>query len=54
MKINEDDKDDNTLTEELFVEEMNYESAICDDLKNYGIEETIFTDGELQEMKQRE
>ena len=38
-------------TEQLLVEEINYESTICDQLHNYGVEETIFTDGELEETK---
>ena len=57
VEIDDDDDDDLSVedaAENLYVEEMNYESAICENLNNYGIEQTIFTHGELEEMKQKE
>ena len=39
---------------DFVVQALNYESAICDQLDNYGIEQTIFTDAALSDMKSKE
>ena len=50
----DDDLSVGDSAEDLYAQEMNYESAICENLNNYGIEQTIFTDGELEQIKLKE
>ena len=40
--------------DDLVVEEMKYEAAICENLDNYGIEQTVFNEGEFSEIKRKE
>ena len=50
----EDGGDVTGTIDDLVVEEMKYEVAICDDLENYGIEQTVFNEGELSDIRRKE
>ena len=52
-RINEEGKLTCTI-DDLLMEEMQYEVAICDNLDNYGIEQTVFNEGELSEIRRKE
>ena len=41
-------------TNDIVLEELKYEAAICDDLQNDGIEQTVFNEGELSEIHRKE
>ena len=50
----EDEGDVTGTIDDLVVEEMKYEADICDALDNYGIEQKVFNEGELGEIKRKE
>ena len=40
--------------DDLVLEEMKYAAVICDAFNNYGIEETVFNEEELSEIRRKE
>ena len=50
------DDDDEVVgsIDDLVMEELKYEAAICEDLENYGIEQTVFNESELNDIRRKE